>query len=143
MSVEPDAGPPTGPGGNASWSAPPEKGMSLFEHLTELRGRLLRALVVILTFSVLGTVIARPLFGFLMRPILAALPADSRSLIYTSGIEEVNVLLKVGLYAGVLLSTPVLLWQLWGFISPGLLPTERRFAAPFVLGGTVAFLAGA
>jgi sec-independent protein translocase protein TatC len=117
--------------------------MSLFEHLGELRKRLLRSAIAILVLSVVGMFVARPLFAWLMRPVLAALPVGEKSLIYTSGIEEVNVLLKVGLYAGLSISTPIILWQLWSFISPGLLPAERRYAAPFILAGTLAFVAGA
>lgn len=117
--------------------------LSLAEHLGELRSRLLRCTLAVLGLGVLGLVFARPIFGALMRPVLDALPPGQRSLIYTSGIEELNVLMKVGLYAGLFLSTPVILWQLWGFVSPGLYPTERRYAAPFVLLGSLAFLAGA
>lgn len=117
--------------------------MSLAQHLGELRSRLLRCTLAVLGLGILGLVFARPIFGALMRPVLDALPPDQRSLIYTSGIEELNVLMKVGLYAGIFLSTPVILWQLWGFVSPGLYPAERRYAAPFVLVGSLAFLAGA
>src|SRR5262249_24809186 len=84
----------------------------------------------------------RPIFAFLMRPVLDALPPADRSLIYTSGIEELNVLMKVGLYAGIFLATPVILSQIWGFVAPGLYPRERRYATPFILLGTVAFLIG-
>ena len=117
--------------------------MSLLEHLGELRSRLLRSTIAILVLSVAGMLVARPVFAWLMKPILAALPPGQRELIYTSGIEEVNVLLKVGLYAGLVVGTPILLWQLWSFISPGLLPAERRYAAPFILAGTLAFVGGA
>jgi sec-independent protein translocase protein TatC len=117
--------------------------LSLAQHLGELRSRLLRCTLAVLVLGVLGLVKARPIFGFLMRPVLAALPPGHQSLIYTSGIEELNVLMKVGLYAGIFLSTPVILWQLWGFVSPGLYPAERRYAAPFVLLGSLAFIAGA
>ncbi len=117
--------------------------LSLAQHLGELRSRLLRCTLAVLVLGVLGLVFARPIFGALMRPVLDALPPGQRSLIYTSGIEELNVLMKVGLYAGIFLSTPVILWQLWGFVSPGLYPAERRYAAPFVLLGSLAFLAGA
>jgi sec-independent protein translocase protein TatC len=117
--------------------------LSLAEHLGELRSRLLRCTLAVLVLGVLGLVKARLIFGFLMRPVLDALPPGHQSLIYTSGIEELNVLMKVGLYAGIFLSTPVILWQLWGFVSPGLYPAERRYAAPFVLLGSLAFIAGA
>lgn len=116
--------------------------MSLAEHLTELRTRLLRFTLSVLGLGVVSLIFARPLFGFLMSPVLEALPPDARSLIYTSGIEEINVLMKVGLYAGIFLSMPVLLWQLWGFIAPGLYPSEKKYAAPFVVLGTAAFVAG-
>jgi sec-independent protein translocase protein TatC len=99
--------------------------LSLAQHLGELRSRLLRCTLAVLVLGILGLVFARPIFGALMRPVLDALPPGQRSLIYTSGIEELNVLMKVGLYAGIFLSTPVILWQLWGFVSPGLYPAER------------------
>jgi len=117
--------------------------MSLSEHLGELRTRLLRCVIAVLVLGAVGLVFARPIFAFLMRPVLDALPPADRSLIYTSGIEELNVLMKVGLYAGIFLATPVILSQIWGFVAPGLYPRERRYASPFILLGTVAFLLGA
>lgn len=117
--------------------------MSLAEHLGELRKRLLRVVIAVLVLGAAGLVFARPIFGFLMKPVLDALPPADRSLIYTSGIEELNVLMKVGLYAGIFLATPVLLGQVWGFVAPGLYPRERKYAFPFVLLGSMAFLLGA
>ena len=90
--------------------------MSLSEHLGELRTRLLRCVVAVLVLGALGLVFARPIFAFLM---------------------------KVGLYAGIFLATPVILAQIWGFVAPGLYPKERRYASPFILLGTLAFLLGA
>ena len=112
-------------------------------HLGELRTRLVRAVVVIAVLGVGALFFSKTIFWVLMRPVLDALPPESRSLIYTSGIEEINVLMKVGMYAGVFLATPVILWQIWGFVSPGLLPAERKFAGPFVFLGSLAFLTGA
>ncbi len=117
--------------------------MSLADHLRELRSRLLRVVIAVLVLGCAGLYWARDIFGFLMKPVLDALPPADRSLIYTSGIEELNVLMKVGLYAGIFLATPVLLAQLWGFVAPGLYPRERRYAFPFVLLGTIAFIIGA
>lgn len=117
--------------------------MSLAEHLGELRTRLMRSTIAVLILGVISLAYARPIFGLLMQPVLDALPEEGRSLIYTSGIEELNVLMKVGLYCGIFLSTPVILGQVWGFVAPGLYPKERRFAAPFIMLGTAAFLAGA
>ncbi len=116
---------------------------SFLGHLQELRTRLWRFTLTLLALGALSLYFARELFELLMRPVLAALPEEQRQLIYTSGIEELNVLLKVGLYAGLLLSLPVALFQLWRFVAPGLLPGERRAAGPFVALGTACFLAGA
>ncbi|HYO59610.1 twin-arginine translocase subunit TatC [Archangium sp.] len=117
--------------------------MSLSEHLTELRSRLLRCTVAVLVLGTVALMFAKPIFGILMKPVLDALPAEGRALVYTSSIEELNVLMKVGVYCGIFLTTPVILLQIWGFVSPGLYPEERRYAAPFVFLGSMAFLAGA
>lgn len=117
--------------------------MSLMEHLGELRQRLLRFTIAVLVLGGASLVFAREVYGLLMRPVLLSLPPDAASLVYTSAIEEINVLMKIGLYAGVFLSTPVLLWQIWGFVAPGLYENERKLAAPFIIFGTLAFLAGA
>jgi sec-independent protein translocase protein TatC len=124
-------------------AVPTEAKMSLLDHLTELRARLWKAIVAIAIFGGFSLAYARDLFEILMRPVLAALPEDGRSLVYTSGIEEINVLLKVGLYAGLFLAMPVILFQLWQFVAPGLYVHERRLVAPFVTIGTTFFVGGA
>lgn len=123
-----------------------EKGelrMSLWEHLGELRQRLFRVLLAVLVFGALSLVFSEEIFRFLARPILDALPEGQRTLIQTSAVEELGTFFKVGLYAGLFLSMPVLLHQLWGFVSPGLYAHERRMALPFVVAGTACFVAGA
>jgi sec-independent protein translocase protein TatC len=124
-------------------AAEPDLRMSLMDHLAELRSRLFRCTIAVFVLGTISLVFARPIFGLLMRPVLDALPEGSRALIYTSGIEEINVLMKVGVYCGIFLTTPVILLQIWGFVSPGLYPEERRFAAPFVAFGSIAFILGA
>lgn len=121
----------------------PEVRMSLVEHLTELRSRLLKCTIAVFVLGIVALIFARPLFGMLMRPVLDALPPENRALVYTSGIEEINVLMKVGVYGGIFLTTPVILWQIWGFVSPGLYDEEKKYAGPFVLLGSLAFLIGA
>jgi sec-independent protein translocase protein TatC len=117
--------------------------MSLAEHLTELRSRLLKCTAAVFVLGTASLLFARPIFGLLMQPVLEALPPDSRALVYTSGIEEINVFMKVGVYCGIFLTTPIILMQIWGFVSPGLYDEEKKFAGPFVVLGTLAFLAGA
>lgn len=120
-----------------------EAKLTLLEHLTELRSRLWRVTLAVLALGGVSLYWSREIFNLLMRPVLDALPEEARSLVYTSGIEEINVLLKVGLYAGLFLATPVLLYQLWKFVAPGLLKDERKAVGPFVVFGTAFFLAGA
>jgi sec-independent protein translocase protein TatC len=117
--------------------------MSLMDHLGELRSRLLKVSLSVLVLGFLSLIFAREIYGLLMRPVLNALPPEASSLVYTSAIEEINVLMSIGLYAGVFLSAPVLLYQIWGFVSPGLYVNERKLAGPFIFFGTIAFLAGA
>lgn len=127
----------------AEAEAPDSFRMSLMEHLSELRQRLMRFTIAVLVLGTASLIFAREVYGLLMRPVLLSLPPDASSLVYTSAIEEINVLMKIGLYAGVFLSTPVLLWQIWGFVSPGLYENERKLAGPFIVFGTLAFLGGA
>ena len=82
--------------------------MSLFEHLAELRSRLVKCTIAVLVLGLASLIFAKPIFGLLMAPVLRALPPGNRNLIYTSGIEEINVLMKVGLYCGIFLTTPVI-----------------------------------
>lgn len=117
--------------------------MSFWEHLGELRRRLLRVLLAVLVLGALSLAFSEEIFRFLVQPILAALPEGQRTLIQTSAIEELNTFIKVGVYAGVFLAVPVLLHQIWGFVAPGLYAHERRMAVPFILAGSAAFLAGA
>lgn len=117
--------------------------MSLSEHLGELRRRLMRVTLSVLVLGGASLVFARELYGLLMRPVLKALPPESNALVYTSAIEEINVYMKVGLYAGVFLTTPVILWQIWGFVSPGLYQNEKKLAGPFIIFGTLSFVVGA
>jgi sec-independent protein translocase protein TatC len=127
----------------AARSDPDEFKMSLMEHLTELRSRLLRVTIAVLVLGAASLFFSREIYGLLMRPVLLALPPEASSLVYTSAIEEINVLMKIGLYTGIFLSTPVLLWQIWGFVAPGLYEKERKLATPFITMGSLAFLAGA
>ncbi len=117
--------------------------MSLSEHLGELRQRLLKCTISVVVLGGASLVFAKAIYGLLMRPVLNALPPEASALVYTSAIEEINVYMKVGLYSGVFLTTPVILWQIWGFVAPGLYDEERKMASPFIFFGTVAFLAGA
>lgn len=117
--------------------------MPFMGHLAELRRRLIiSSLAVALGFAICFYY-ARPIFGVLMRPLLMAMPEGERQVIFTSLPEPFFTYLKVGLAGGVLLALPVLFYQIWVFISPGLYRGERRHIIPFVIWSTVLFVVGA
>ena len=123
---------------------PEEPGLQLtfLEHLEELRKRIIHAVIAFGIAVVLGWFVAEPIFHFLMEPVLHALPKGHQSLVYTSAMETFFVYLKVALYTGVFIGSPVFLYELWKFVAPGLYARERRMVLPFVLSGTGMFIAG-
>lgn len=116
--------------------------MTLMDHLGELRTRLVRsAIAVALAFSACYSV-ADLIFGELMRPLLKALPPNSK-LIFTALPEAFFVYLQVGLVAAIFLASPYLFYQVWGFIAPGLYAEEKKHAIPLAMFSALFFLLGA
>ncbi|MDF1564241.1 MAG: twin-arginine translocase subunit TatC [Deltaproteobacteria bacterium] len=128
-------------------SAPAEEeaqeGLTFTEHLEELRRRLIFTILGLVVGTALAFGFAEELFHLLMVPVLEALPEGQQELIYTSALEKFFVYLRVAVYAGLFLGAPNFLFQLWRFIAPGLYKNERRLVWPFVVFGTLMFLAGA
>jgi sec-independent protein translocase protein TatC len=116
--------------------------MSFLEHLDELRQRLIKALLAVLVGFVVAMVFINPIFDFVMAPLQAILPAGGR-LIYTEPTEAFMLYMKMGALVGLMLALPVVLWQVWAFIAPGLYAHEKRFAIPFVMMSTIFFVGGA
>jgi sec-independent protein translocase protein TatC len=116
--------------------------MSFLEHLDELRKRLMWSIASALLGFVVALIFIAPIFGFIMRPLAATLP-EGRRMIYTEPTEAFLLQLKVALLAGLVIAAPLILWQLWLFIAPGLYRREKRLAIPFVMSGSFLFVAGA
>lgn len=117
---------------------------TLAEHLSELRHRVLVALAAVLVGSIVGFVLYEHVLGFLVGPYCDVLPAGRAcKLVVLDPIEGFSVRLKVSAYVGLLLAAPVVLWQLWRFITPALHPQEKRYAIPFVGSATGLFVLGA
>jgi sec-independent protein translocase protein TatC len=115
--------------------------MTIVEHLNELRNRLIKSIIAIALGGVVIWIFYDPILEFLIRPYEEAEPG-SRPII-TDPLQGLSTRLKVCGYGGIALAMPVLLWQLWRFITPGLYPKERRYAAPFVISAVVLFILGA
>ena len=115
--------------------------MSVVEHLAELRRRLVISAAVIAA----GTVVAFALYGPILRALIEPyVQATGKSTLFiTDPLEGFSTRLKVAGYTGFVLATPVVLWQLWRFVSPGLERRERRLAVPFAVSGAVLFGLGA
>jgi len=119
------------------------KTQSLIEHLEDLRRCLLVSIVAFFICTIISYIFSKYLFRALMLPLLEALPNGKESLHFTGLVEPFFVYLKTAAIAGLLLSCPVILHQLWSFIAPGLYANEKKIAIPFVLFGTLFFLGGA
>ena len=115
--------------------------MPLMEHLRELRKRLVISTILIIIGSVASYSYAAELFSLLCAPFYSAFP--NSPLIGTSPSEAWILKLKVAVFAGVLLTSPALFYQVWMFISPGLYSHERRLALPFIFASTALFVGGA
>jgi sec-independent protein translocase protein TatC len=122
--------------------------MTLFEHLAELRKRMIISIVAVVAGTVLAWFFYDQLVHFMTRPyhsfVLHHPSKDiTRGNLVTSGpLEGFTTRLKVSVYAGIVLASPVLFWQLWRFITPGLYKNEKRYVVPFVAAAVVLFAAG-
>jgi sec-independent protein translocase protein TatC len=120
---------------------PHEARMSLIEHLQELRVRLIRAFIEIGVGFVVAYAFADPLFHALTYPIREV--SGGRVLLIGTGVGEAfYTKIKVALIAGLFIASPGVFYEIWRFITPGLLSSERRLAKPFVIFATFFFVLG-
>ncbi len=115
---------------------------SFWDHLKELRTRLVQALIGVAVGMAVAGIWSEEIFRWIMKPVLRSLPEGQRALNYTSYLEPFLVYLKVALYGGMFAAAPWVLWQLWQFVAPGLYKREKRVVIPFLLSGTLLFYAG-
>ncbi len=124
-------------------SSPVEEEKKPFtEHLEELRHRLLICVAAVAVGFVVSYFFSKQLFEILMKPLIVSLPPKS-TLIFTSLPEAFFTYLKVSLLAGIFLASPVVLYEIWAFVSPGLYKHERRYVVPFVFFSSIFFVGGA
>lgn len=115
---------------------------SLVQHLTELRKRLIYALLSLGIGMIACLFFSKEIFRFLQKPLLSVMPAGS-GFIATSPLEAFITYLQVSLLAGAFLSSPFVLYQFWAFIAPGLHRKEKGLGVGFVLFATFFFVGGA
>jgi sec-independent protein translocase protein TatC len=129
--------------------------MTLVEHLAELRSRLIRAMVALAVGACVGFLLYQPVLDVLVDPYCDVKadqvdgaedlqPGDQGcDLVVTDPLESFSIRLKLSGYIGLLLASPVVLWQVWRFVTPGLYAREKRFAIPFVASAVFLFALGA
>jgi len=122
----------------------PMPAMSFLDHLEELRRRIVYSIIAVAVgfFACWGY--AEKIVGWMQKPIMEALQKNGmpQTLVYLNPTDPFNLYLKVGALAGVFVACPVVLYQVWMFISPGLYRHEKRYVTPFMFSTVALFLAG-
>ncbi len=121
--------------------------MSLVEHLTELRDRIIKMLLAVAAGTVVAFLLYDPIFNLLLEPYERI--ANERTsltggkLLQVDPLEGFAIRMKLAAYGGIAIAMPVILWQIWRFVTPGLYDHERRYAIPFVVSALALFMLGA
>ncbi len=115
--------------------------MGFFDHLEEFRKRLIISLIAVFVAFLICWNWAPKIFEFIARPLKKVLP-PGQNLSYTTMTEPFLMYFRVAMYAGIILASPILLWQIWLFVAPALYRRERLYVWPFVVGGVFFFLSG-
>ena len=119
--------------------------MSLVDHLEELRQRIFKALIAVVLGGIVAFIFRVQIMGFLTLPLpkeAADVLGKGNKLVITGLGDNFTVFLKLSIAVGILAAIPVILYQIWAFVSPGLYPKEKKTALPFVFLGIILFLAG-
>jgi sec-independent protein translocase protein TatC len=125
-------------------SKPELVSMGFFDHLEELRKRLIWSIIYIgIGFCVCYAWHER-IFAWIQKPIVQILSSHKMStqLVYTNPVDPFNMYLKISLIAGIFLASPFVLYQVWSFIAPGLYKSERKYVGPFMVSTVGLFCAG-
>lgn len=117
------------------------KSMSFLDHLDELRRRLTWSLVSVMVAFLVCWSFAPQIFDILQQPLVQFLEPGER-LAYTRLTAPFFLYMKVAFFSAIFLSSPIVLTQLWLFISPGLYPKEKRYALPFIFFASIFFVGG-
>ncbi|MDA8341707.1 MAG: twin-arginine translocase subunit TatC [Actinomycetota bacterium] len=122
-------------------SRPDTGAMTLAEHLRELRRRVVICAVAFVVTATVAFVVYPAILDVLKAPYCQSSHGHC-SLFVTGPLDGLSIRVKVAAYGGLFLASPVILWEFWRFVTPGLKPTEKRYAVPFVLASIVLFSLG-
>lgn len=113
-----------------------------FSHLKELRDRLVVSIIAVAVAFIITYYFKERLFDFLMQPFIRVMPAHS-SFIFTGITEAFLTYFKISVVAALFLAAPVILYEFWMFVAPGLYENEKKYAYPFIFFGSLCFICGA
>jgi sec-independent protein translocase protein TatC len=114
-------------------------GMSLMEHLDELRRRIVHSALYLFAGFIVAYIFHEKLFALVQAPLTKI----GKTLVFTHPMDPLNIYLQVSLIGGAILASPFILFEVWLFIAPGLYQKERRFVIPFMAATVGLFLTGA
>ncbi|OUR63210.1 twin arginine-targeting protein translocase TatC [Colwellia sp. 39_35_sub15_T18] len=126
---------------SASQQTPSVKPTTLFDHLLELRTRLLRAVLGIIVVFCSLAYFAQDIYQYLAQPLLATMP-DGAQMIATDVASPFFAPFKLTIVLSVFIAMPYILYQIWSFVAPGLYRNEKKLVAPLMLGSTLLFYSG-
>ena len=115
--------------------------MPLVAHLAELRHRLIVSVIALVVGATIGFILYNHILNFLISPYREV--TGKSQFVFFDPLEAFATRLKVAAWSGMFIASPVVLWQLWRFITPGLHKNEKRYAIPFIISSIVLFLLGA
>lgn len=115
--------------------------MTLWEHLAELRTRLFRVAIAVAIGAVLGWFLYPYVLEILKHPFNEVQP--NQPFIATEPLQAFGLRIKMSGYIGIALAMPVIAWQVWRFVTPGLYPQEKKYAIPFTISAIILFIGGA
>jgi len=122
-------------------SSSPTPSVSLFDHLLELRNRLLRSVLGVLIVFCCLVYFAQDIYQYVAQPLLATMPEGSQ-MIATDVASPFFAPFKLTLVISLFIAMPFVLYQVWSFVAPGLYSNEKRLIAPLMLGSTLLFYSG-
>ena len=117
--------------------------MTLTEHLAELRKRLINSFIAVFIGFAISYHYSEDIFWVLMDPLLKVMPPKNGKMVFLTLTEPFVTYLEVALLSGLFLASPIIFWEIWKFIEPGLYPHEKKYVIPFVFFATFFFIGGA